>query len=94
MQARLEAANALLREEGDVKKRLLSAETNRTMFEQLDRDMERRIQTLGRLIEALPETPHPRDLTAYITPLLVPYQTQIAICFSWHVREMDCPERN
>lgn len=67
VQARLEAANALLREEGDVKKRLLAAETNRTMFEQLDRDMERRIQTLGRLIEALPEPPHPRDLTAYIT---------------------------
>ena len=67
VQARLEAANALLREEGDVKKRLLAAETNRAMFEQLDRDMERRIQTLGRLIEALPETPHPRDLTAYIT---------------------------
>lgn len=67
VQARLEAANALLREEGVVKKRLLAAETNRTMFEQLDRDMERRIQTLGRLIEALPGTPHPRDLTAYIT---------------------------
>ena len=67
VQARLEAANALLREEGDVKKRLLAAETNRAMFEQLDRDMERRIQTLGRLIETLPETPHPRGLTAYIT---------------------------
>ena len=50
-----------------MKKRLLAAETNRAMFEQLDRDMERRIQTLGRLIEALPGTPHPRDLTAYIT---------------------------
>ncbi len=67
VQARLEAANALLREESEVKKRLLASETNRTMFEQLDRDMERRIQTLGRLIETLPETPHPRDLTAYIT---------------------------
>lgn len=67
VQARLEAANALLREEGDVKKRLLAAETNRAMFEQLDRDMEHRIQTLGRLIETLPETPHPRGLTAYIT---------------------------
>lgn len=67
VQARLEAANALLREESEVKKRLLAAETNRAMFEQLDRDMERRIQTLGRLIETLPETPHPRGLTAYIT---------------------------
>lgn len=67
VQGRLEAANGLLREEGDVKKRLLAAETNRAMFEQLDRDMERRIQTLGRLIETLPETPHPRGLTAYIT---------------------------
>lgn len=67
VQARLEAANALLREEGEVKKRLLAAEANRSLFEQLDRDMERRIQTLGRLIETLPETPHPRGLTAYIT---------------------------
>lgn len=67
VQARLEAANALLREESEVKKRLLAAETNRAMFEQLDRDMERRIQTLERLIETLPETPHPRGLTAYIT---------------------------
>lgn len=67
VQARLEAANALLHEESEVKKRLLAAETNRAMFEQLDRDMERRIQTLGRLIETLPETPHPRGLTAYIT---------------------------
>ena len=43
MQIRLEAANALLREEGEVKKRLLAAETNRALFEQLDQDMERRI---------------------------------------------------
>ena len=67
VQTRLEAANALLREEGEVKKRLLAAQTNQALFEQLDRDMERRIQALGRLIETLPETPHPRDLTAYIT---------------------------
>ena len=42
VQIRLEAANALLREEGEVKKRLLAAETNRALFEQLDQDMERR----------------------------------------------------
>ena len=67
VQARLEAANALLREESEVKKRLLAAETNRTMFEQLDRDMERRITSLAHLIETLPEAEHPRNLTAYIT---------------------------
>lgn len=67
VQFRLEAANGLLREEGEVKKRLLTAETNRTLFEQLDQDMEHRIQTLGRLIESLSETDHPRSLTAYIT---------------------------
>ena len=67
VQARLEAANALLREEEEVKKRMLTAETSRALFEQLDRDMEHRIASLARLIEALPETEHPRDLIAYIT---------------------------
>lgn len=67
VQARLEAANALLREEGEVKKRLLTAEANRTLFEQLDRDMERRIISLARLMEALPETGQSKELTAYIT---------------------------
>ena len=66
VQIRLEAANALLREEGEVKKRLLAAETNRALFEQLDQDMERRITSLAHLIETLPEAEHPRNLTAYI----------------------------
>lgn len=67
VQVRLEAANALLREEGEVKKRLLTAETNRRLFEQLDRDMERRVASLARLIKTLPSADHPRGLTAYIT---------------------------
>lgn len=67
MQTRLEAANALLREEGEVKKRLLAAQTNQALFEQLDRDMERRVTSLAHLIEMLPEAEHPRTLTAYIT---------------------------
>ena len=67
VQIRLEAANALLREEGEVKKRLLIAETKRDLFEQLDRDMERDIASLVRLIGTLSETEHPRNLTAYIT---------------------------
>lgn len=67
VQIRLEAANALLREEGEVKKRLLAAETNRALFEQLDQDMERRITSLAHLIETMPEAEHPRTLTAYIT---------------------------
>ena len=67
VQTRLEAANALLREEGEVKKRLLAAEANRALFEQLDRDMEYRIASLAHLIEALPEAEHPGNLTAYIT---------------------------
>lgn len=67
VQTRLEAANALLREEGEVKKRLLIAETNRALFEQLDRDMERRITSLTQLIETLPKTEAPGNLTAYIT---------------------------
>ena len=67
VQTRLEAANALLREEGEVKKRLLAAEANRALFEQLDRDMERRIVSLANLIETLPEAECPGNLTAYIT---------------------------
>lgn len=67
VQTRLEAANALLREEGEVKKRLLTAEANRALFEQLDQDMERRITSLVRLIDTLSETENPRELTAYIT---------------------------
>lgn len=67
VQARLEAANTLLRDEGEVKKRLLTAEANRALFEQLDRDMERRVTSLAHLIETLPEAEHPRTLTAYIT---------------------------
>lgn len=67
VQTRLDAANTLLREEGEVKKSLLAAQTNRALFEQLDRDMERRITSLSRLIDTLPETEYPGNLTAYIT---------------------------
>ncbi len=67
VQSRLEAANALLREEGEVKKRMLAAETGRALCEQLDRDMERRIAVLTQLIESLPGTEEPRCLIAYIT---------------------------
>lgn len=67
VQARLEAANALLREEGEVKRRLISAEANRALFEQLDRDMEQRVSSLAGLIKSLPETEQPRDAAAYIT---------------------------
>ena len=66
VQTRLEAANALLREEGEVKKRLLMAETNKALFEQLDQDMECRITSLANLIDTLPQAEHPRELIAYI----------------------------
>ena len=67
VQIRLEAANALLLEEEEVKKRLLTAETNRNLFEHLDRDMEHRIASLTNLIENLTDTEHPKDMVAYIT---------------------------
>lgn len=67
VQTRLEAANALLREEGEVKKRLLMAETSRQLFEQLDLDMERRVEALAHLIETLPKSQEHREATAYIT---------------------------
>lgn len=67
VQIRLEAANTLLREEETVKKRLLTVETKRNLFEHLDRDMERRITSLTNLISELPEAENKRELTAYIT---------------------------
>lgn len=81
VQTRLEAANALLREEGEVKKRLLAAEANRALFEQLDRDMERRITSLAHLIETLPEAEHPRNLTAYITLCLCHIKRRMNLFF-------------
>ena len=67
VQDRLEAANRLLREEGEIKKRLMTVEANRSLFEQLDRDMEQRVASLTRLIKTLPKTDNPKGLTAYIT---------------------------
>ena len=81
VQTRLEAANALLREEGEVKKRLLAAQTNQALFEQLDQDMERRITSLAHLIETLPEAEHPRNLTAYITLCLCHIKRRMNLFF-------------
>lgn len=67
VQIRLEAANALLLEEEEVKKRLLTAEANRNLFEHLDRDMEYRINSLTHLIENLKETEYSKEMIAYIT---------------------------
>lgn len=87
VQIRLEAANALLREEGEVKKRLLAAETNRALFEQLDQDVERRITSLAHLIETLPEAEHPRNLTAYITLCLCHIKRRCNLFFLAHQGE-------
>ena len=87
VQTRLEAANALLREEGEVKKRLLAAETSRALFEQLDRDMERRIASLSRLIEALLEAERPGSLTAYITLCLCHIKRRCNLFFLGHQGE-------
>lgn len=67
VQTRLGAANALLQEEEEVKKRLLTAETNRNLFEHLYHDLEHRIVSLVQMIENLQESESSRDLTAYIT---------------------------
>lgn len=67
VQMRLEAANALLREEEEIKKRLVTAETNRALFQQLDRDISYRISSLIHLIEDTPEPEHLQNLAAYIT---------------------------
>lgn len=84
VQTRLEAANALLREEGEVKKRLLAAQTNQALFEQLDRDMESRIASLSHLIETLPEAEHPGSLTAYITLCLCHIKRRCNLFFLAH----------
>lgn len=66
VQSRLEAANNLLQEEEEIKKRLMAAETKRDLFEQLNCDIEHRITALSREIEKLPETGCPKGTTAYI----------------------------
>lgn len=66
-QVRLEAANVLLQEEEEVKRRLLAVEANRNLFEHLDHDMKCRMTSLINLIETLPKSENRRELTAYIT---------------------------
>ena len=81
MQTRLEAANALLREEGEVKKRLLAAQTNQALFEQLDWDMERRITSLANLIETLAGGGAPWEFDRLHHPVFVSHQTQMQPVF-------------
>ena len=88
VQNRLEAANALLREESEIKKRLLTAETNRALFEQLDRDIECRIASLTRLIEILPKVERSRNPTAYITLCLCHIKRRCNLFFLAHQGEV------
>lgn len=67
VQARLEAANTLLREEGEVKRRRMTAEAKRALFERLDRDIEQRIGSLARRIEPLPQPAQSKGQAAYVT---------------------------
>ena len=67
VQLRLKAVNSLLKEEEEVKKRLLIAETNQTLFEHLDRDMESRINALSDLIESIKDEEYSEDMVAYVT---------------------------
>lgn len=88
IQNRLEAANALLREESEIKKHLLTAETNQALFEQLDRDIECRIASLTRLIENLPKVERSRNSTAYITLCLCHIKRRCNLFFLVHQGEV------
>lgn len=65
--ARLEAANALLSEEGEAKRRLLAAEAKATLFDELERELPRRVSVLVQLIQSLPQVEDRQRQTAYIT---------------------------
>ena len=65
--ARLEAANALLSEEGEAKRRLLAAEAKATLFDELERELPRRVSVLAQLIQSLPQVEDRQRQTAYIT---------------------------
>lgn len=65
--ARLEAANALLREESEAKRRLLAAEAKAELYDELEREIPRRVSALARLIQSLPQAEDHQRQTAYIT---------------------------
>ena len=65
--ARLEAANALLREESEAKRRLLAAEAKAELYDELEREIPRRVSVLARLIQSLPQAEDHQRQTAYIT---------------------------
>ena len=67
IQARLEIANALLKEEEEVKKRLLQAEANCKLFEHLERDMKSRISALVDLVDDKSQFEQVNESIAYIT---------------------------
>ena len=65
--ARLEAANTLLREESEAKRRLLAAEAKAELYDELEREIPRRVSVLARLIQSLPQAEDHQRQTAYIT---------------------------
>lgn len=65
--ARLEATNALLREEGEAKRRLLAAEAKAELYDELEQEIPRRVSVLARLIQLLPQAEDHQRQTAYIT---------------------------
>lgn len=65
--ARLETANALLREESEAKRRLLAAEAKAELYDELEREIPRRVSVLARLIQSLPQAEDHQRQTAYIT---------------------------
>ncbi len=68
-QMRLEAANTLLLEESEVKKKLLATAAKQKLFEQLDQDMEHRLSELATLMNDYTNSPEPdhQHKMAYIT---------------------------
>lgn len=65
--ARLEAANTLLSEEGEAKRRLLAAEAKSALFDELEQEIPRRVSVLAQLIQSLPQAEDHQKQIAYIT---------------------------
>ena len=67
---RLEAANALLRKEGAVRRQKLAAQVKAELFDALEREIEEKTGELTAAIRALPDAPDRERQTACITLLL------------------------
>ena len=67
---KLETANALLRQEGEIRRRKLASEVKAQLFSSLEGEIREKTQELSEAIRELPQSPDKEKHTAYLTLLL------------------------